>query len=147
MRKFKALFHIVFYTKNRQMTLTSDHKEDTYRFIWRIITNLNCKLLRIGGIRNHVHMLVNLNPSVALSTLLREVKANSSAWMKGNDKFPDFVGWADGYYACSLSPEHQDSVIEYIKNQENHHRGISFDDEIKNLCVNADIDFYNDDLQ
>lgn len=147
MSKVKALFHIVFCTKNRQMTITSVHKEDVYRFIWKVINNLNCKLLRIGGIENHVHMLVNMNPSVALSTLLREIKANSSAWMKGSGKFPQFIGWADGYYGCSISPEHQNSVIDYIKGQEIHHHGISFDDEIKDMCINADIGLHKDDMQ
>ncbi len=74
MSKVKALYHIVFCTKRRQMTISETHSEDVYRFIWNIIKESRSKLLRIGGIQNHIHLLIDLNPSIALSSLMRDIK-------------------------------------------------------------------------
>ncbi len=147
MSKVKALYHIVFCTKRRQMTISETHSEDVYRFIWNIIKESRSKLLRIGGIQNHIHLLIDLNPSIALSSLMRDIKANSSAWMKGNSCFPYFDGWAKEFYACTVSPEHKDAVIDYINGQKYHHHGIPFDNEIKNMYRYADMDYYETDLQ
>ena len=112
------------------MTIPIDKRENLYRFIWKIVQENSCYLLRIGGIQNHVHILVNLKPAMSLSKLVQDIKSRSSNWMKESGLFPDFVGWASGYYGCTLSPHDGKSVIEYIKNQEAHHLGTTFDNEI-----------------
>ena len=138
MSKVKALYHIVFCTKGRQMTLPLVHIEDLYRYIWKEITLLKCRLIRIGGIQNHVHMLVELHPSVALSKLMQNVKSYSSGWMRSDGRFPLFIGWANEYYASTISSDRQNDIVEYIKGQREHHNYTSFDKELKSLCSMID---------
>lgn len=137
MSKVTSLYHIVFCTKYRKMTLPLQSCEDLYRFIWSETTDMKCRLLRIGGIQNHVHMLIDLHSSLALSKFVQTIKSNSSGWMRSDVRFPDFTGWAAGFYACSVSPDHRDAVIEYIKGQRSHHLIRSFDNELERLMVKA----------
>lgn len=130
MSKVTSLHHIVFCTKGRQMTLPLVYCDDLYRFIWKEITTKKCHLHRIGGIQNHVHMLIDLNPTVALSELMQAIKGHSSAWLRKDTRFPYFNGWAHEYFAASISVDNKVSVIEYIKSQREHHLGRTFDDEI-----------------
>ena len=134
MSKVLAYYHIVFCTKERRMTLPLDQCEHLYRFIWKELTDSKCRLLRIGGIQNHIHMLIDLHPTVALSALMQNIKSRASGWLKKDVRFPDFDGWARDYYAASVSDNHKDAVIEYIKNQHTHHFCTPFDDELISLC-------------
>ena len=86
----------------------------------------------INGTDNHVHILLKLHPTIALSVLLKELKSYSSGWMKsiGHTNF----GWQDGYGAFSYSISQIEPVLNYIKNQKNHHKVHSFDDELKSLA-------------
>lgn len=133
MSKVTALYHIVFCTKGRAMTIPVEYIEDLYRFIWRTIEDMGCKLLRVGGIQNHVHVLVDLHPSVTLSLLVQNIKGHSSGWMRNDSRFKTFSGWGKEYFACTVSPQNKLSVIEYIKNQPIHHLGVEFDGEIRKL--------------
>lgn len=131
-----AYYHIVFCTKERRMTLPMEHCEHIYRFIWRELTDNNCRLLRIGGIQNHIHILIELHPSVALSRLMQDIKSHASGWLRKDPRFGDFQGWAKEYYAATISASQKASVIEYIKNQAQHHLRSSFDDEICSIYPN-----------
>ncbi len=133
MSRVTALYHIVFCTKGREMTIPEDHLDDLYRFICRTIQDMGCKLLRIGGIQNHVHILIDLHQSVTLSMLMQNIKGHSSGWMKKDSRFKKFSGWGNEYFACSVSPQNKFNVIEYIKNQPVHHLGADFDSEISRL--------------
>ena len=115
------------------MTIPLQYKEDLYRFLWKEIKEKNCKLLRIGGIQNHIHLLIELHPATALSVLVRDLKSRSSGWMRKDSRFCNFRGWASEYFAATISYEHKDRVIEYIKDQEAHHRVCSPDDEFHEL--------------
>lgn len=92
MSKVLAYYHIVFCTKERRMTLPLDQCEHLYRFIWKELTDNNCRLIRIGGIQNHIHMLIELHPSVALSRLMQDIKSHLGGWLKKDGRFPDFTG-------------------------------------------------------
>ncbi len=146
MSKVAAYYHIVFCTKAREMTIPEARKEDMYRFIWKEIVDLKCRLLRIGGIANHVHILIDLHPSVALADLMKKVKGKSSTWMGCTPGFISFKGWASEYFASTVSPETRFNVIEYIKNQEQHHYGVGFEDEIKGMYRIADLPYHELDL-
>lgn len=78
MSKVNALYHIVFCTKSRKMTIPAAYAEDLYRFIWNMLRTKDCHRYRISGIENHIHMLINLNPKIALSSLIRDIKANQA---------------------------------------------------------------------
>ena len=147
MSKVTAYYHIVFCTKAREMTIPLSYKEDVYRFIWSEIKKHKCDLLRIGGIQNHVHMLINLHPTMALAKLMQEIKSRSSAWMNADARFVGFRGWADDYYACTISPELRYRVCEYIRNQEMHHKVTAVDDEFSDMYRYADIEYDSRDLK
>lgn len=123
MSKVKALFHVVFCTKRREMTIPEAHCRDLYNVIWTEVKKHNSRALRIGGIQNHIHMLIDLNPTVPLSELMRAVKGQTSYWMRRDPRFATFGGWAHEYYACSVSPEHEARVVNYIAGQVEHHLG------------------------
>ncbi|MDE6125349.1 MAG: transposase [Muribaculaceae bacterium] len=105
MSKTSAIYHIVINTYCRKMTIPEIHKRELYQYIFGIIRNRNCGLYRINGIGNHIHMLVELHPSVALATLLQNIKQSSSIWLKQNDNFPRFEGWGKEYFAFTYSKE------------------------------------------
>ena len=147
MSKVTAYYHIVFCTKERRMTIPLSMKDDVYRFIWKQVTDLKCELIRIGGIQNHIHLFINLHPSVALATLMQNIKSRSSGWMKSDGRFPDFSGWAADYYACTLAPEGKRNLMEYIKTQEKHHLGVALNEELINMCRYSDIEYDARDMR
>ena len=146
MSKTHIYCHIVFGTKRRERTIFPENKKELYKYIWGIITNKNCTLLRINGVEDHVHILIDLHPSVALAELVRDIKTSCSHWIKGNHIFPYFNGWGKEYYASSLSPEDIEACKQYIISQEEHHRAKRFEDEMKDLSVRWGLAWYEDDL-
>ena len=146
MSKTCILCHIVFGTKKRKSTLPSLLKPKLYLYIAGIIKNKNCQLLAIGGMPDHIHLLVDLNPTVALSELVRATKQSSNGWIKENrSSFPWFEGWGKGYYASSVSPKLKSGCIDYIKGQELHHGGEGFVEELKYLIEKTGLEWYEDD--
>ena len=139
MSKVASLHHIIINTKNRHKTITQEHCEDMYRFITSIVKRNNCTLYRIGGIENHIHMLIDLSPTVALSHLMWDIKRASSDWAKKSGWFPYFKGWGKEYGAFSVSPSHKDAVIEYIIGQHEHHKRFSFEEEYKRILERNNI--------
>ena len=133
MSKTTIYIHVVFTTKNREASIPTDQLTTLYKFVWHFLVDRNCRLLRIGGLEDHVHILFNLNPTQALSTLMKELKSSTSGWMMRDERFPYFEGWSSGYYAGSISPEVKDRVIEYIKDQRAHHHAETCGDEIMRL--------------
>lgn len=103
MSKVSAYYHVVFCTKDRKKTLPLPLLEDLYRFIWKEVIKNNSKLLRIGGIQNHVHMLIELHPGTALANLIQDVKSHSSGMLRKDAHFPDFEGWGREYFAGTIS--------------------------------------------
>lgn len=128
--------HAVINTRGRRMTIRSANREALYRFIWSVLRERGCNLYRIGGIENHVHILFDLSPRYALMDVMRDVKRESSKWMKQSGLFPDFDGWGKEYFAYGRSRENLGRVIEYIKGQPEHHgRGVSFENEMERLVT------------
>jgi REP element-mobilizing transposase RayT len=98
-----------------------------------IVKNKNSFLYRINGIEDHIHMLVDLHPNYALADFMREIKTSSSIWVKQSGKFSNFEGWADGYAALTYSYRDKDMIVNYIKNQQEHHYKESFEAELRRL--------------
>ena len=147
MSKVAAYYHIVFCTKRQEMTIPLQYKEDVYRFIWKVISDSKCTLIRIGGIQNHVHILLNLHPTVALANLIQSIKSISSGWIAQDGRFKLFDGWASGYFATTVSSDVRQNVIDYIKSQKTHHLRHPFDDEMKRLYMHANMDFDERDMR
>ena len=123
------LTHIIFSTKNRQPHIRHDIEIRLYSYIRAICQDHESHLLQIGGMADHIHMLVNLSRKHALSKFVNEIKSHSSKWVKTIDgDFRDFA-WQAGYGAFSVGQLEYQKVMDYISNQKEHHKGLSFQEE------------------
>ncbi|MCL2098379.1 MAG: transposase [Bacteroidales bacterium] len=114
----QILYHIVFRTKGSEKTINQAHSADLYKYIWGIINNKKCLLFRING-KDHLHILSDLHPSVALADYIRDIKVSSTKWIKESGLFPDFKGWGIKYCALTYSYNDRDTIINYIKTSRN----------------------------
>jgi len=121
--------HIVFAVQGRQNLIGKQWKEQLHKYIAGIIKNKNQKLIVINSMPDHVHILVGLKPDVALSDLVRDIKANSSRFINEQKWVRGRFNWQEGFGAFSYSHSQLDTVIRYIQNQERHHVKKSFRQE------------------
>lgn len=126
------LYHIVFSTKDRELLITNDIKEELYRYIGGIIREQGGVQLEVGGDEDHIHILAKIKPSIAVSDMLRVIKANSSKWANGGKSRLRFA-WQEGFAAFTVSESRVGSVTEYIRNQVEHHKRLSFQGELVGL--------------
>jgi REP element-mobilizing transposase RayT len=135
------MYHIVFSTKHREPTLIKDDRRRLFAYIHQLLTNKNCHLYRINGVEDHLHILTHIHPTIAIANLVKDIKLASDDLIKEEKIFPDFQGWQDGYGAFSETIKAKERLMKYIKNQEEHHRTISFEDEYKSLLNEYEIKF------
>ena len=147
MSKTCILCHVVFSTKYRQKTIESSKKRELYRYMYGIIEKRRCKVIRINGMEDHVHLLIDLHPSIALADLVKAIKQGSTMWLKENWIFPYFNGWTSGYFASSVGIEGMETCRLYIINQETHHTQIDFLEEIEHAVKNHGLEWREDDWE
>ncbi|MEQ9424146.1 MAG: IS200/IS605 family transposase [Cyclobacteriaceae bacterium] len=116
----------VFAVSGRGNLLASDWRPEVFKYISGIIKNKGQKPIIVNGMSDHVHILIGLKPSIALSDLLRDVKNNSTRFINDNKWLHGKFSWQEGYGAFSYSHSQLDQVYNYILNQEKHHRKKSF---------------------
>lgn len=131
----------VFAVKGRENSIKIQWREELYKYITGIITNHDQKLLAIGGIENHIHILIGLKSNCEISKLIQEVKANSSKFVNQKRFVRGKFSWQEGFGAFSYSRSQLDTVVKYIQNQEKHHAKKSFKDEYIEFLKNFDIDY------
>jgi putative transposase len=135
-------YHIVFSTKDRAPVLFPlNRRSDLFRYIWGIIRNRDGHLYRINGVKDHLHILTSLHPTVSLADLVKDIKTGSARWIKQNRVFRGFSHWQEGYGAFTCSRQDLSGLIEYIKRQEEHHRKTTFEEEYRKLLADAGIEF------
>jgi REP element-mobilizing transposase RayT len=135
------LVHLVYSTKTRQPWIPKEHRDDLFAYQAGIFKEWESPALLIGGVEDHMHALFSLSKNHALKKIVEEVKKGSSKWMKiHGPKNPDFF-WQAGYGAFSVSQSNGDSVKRYIENQEEHHRKLTYQDELRALLRRHGIDF------
>ena len=132
-------YHIIFRTKSNVPAIFERHEKELYAYILGYMRNKGYHLLRIGGMSDHIHMFVSLPPQVAVSEFVRDLKASTSKMLKENPKFPVFDGWSVGYAAFSYSQNEKDMVINYIKNQKEHHKIKTLAEELRDLGIAEDM--------
>jgi REP element-mobilizing transposase RayT len=137
----QLIYHLVFSTKHREPTIVPDQKKRMFSYIHQLLTHKNCHLYRINGVEDHLHILTHIHPTISISTLVKDIKLASDDFIKREGIFPNFKGWQDGYGAFTESIKAKERLINYIKNQEDHHRKISFLDEYKQLLKEYEIEF------
>jgi putative transposase len=128
----KILIHLVFSTKNREPSIAPATQPRLHGYIVGILDQMKCNSIQTGGVADHVHVLFLLGRTCTPAQVVEEVKKSSSKWMKSEGGVPDF-SWQSGYGAFSISESHIDKVVQYIQNQEEHHRKITFQEEYRKL--------------
>lgn len=138
----KVLIHTVFSTKDRRPHLRDRAlREEVHCYLGGILSNLDCQPLIIGGVEDHVHVLCCLSRTCQVAEMVKEVKRGSSLWIKTRAPALADFAWQGGYGAFSIGASQIEAVRKYIAGQEEHHRRISFQDEIRTLLKRYGIDF------
>lgn len=133
--------HIIFAVKGRANLISTKWKDELYKYITGIITNKKQKLISINGMPDHIHMLVGVKPDVIISNLVRDVKANSSRFINSKQWVSGNFQWQNGFGAFTLGHSQLNSIINYIKTQEEHHKIKSFEEEYIDFLKKYEINF------
>jgi len=132
--------HIVFTVKGRQNLIPKRHREELQKFITGIVTNRNQKMLAIFAMPDHTHILVGLKPNIAISDLVRDIKAGSSKFISDKNWLRNKFSWQEGFGVFSYSKSQIDNVVKYILNQEEHHKKKTFKEEYLDILRKFEID-------
>jgi putative transposase len=124
------LYHIVFSTKERIPSIQDDIREPLYEYIGGIIRGERGVLLEIGGIPDHVHLLAKFKTDIAVSMMVQKIKGKSSGWLNEQPGRLERFEWQSGYGIFSVSESLVEKVRSYIRGQEEHHKKVSFKDEL-----------------
>lgn len=131
--------HVVFAVQNRVSLIQPEWKNELYKYITGIVRNNGHKLIAINGMSEHVHIAVGYKPNQLIPDLLQDIKGNSSKWINGKKYVNGKFTWQAGYGAFSFSHSQIDAVVNYINNQEKHHKRQSFREEYIQLLKKYDV--------
>ena len=138
----KVLVHIVFSTKQRYPFLgDKETRNEMHAYLGGTCNELGCRVLTVGGVADHVHILCILSRNVSVAELVGEVKRGSSKWIKTKGRMLTKFGWQNGYGAFSVGESEAERVKEYIAGQEEHHRKKTFQDEYRSFLKEYGIDY------
>jgi putative transposase len=134
--------HLVFSTKNRQPFLhDSAIRNECHAYLAGACRNLGSPSLIVGGVEDHIHILCFLSKVQPISDLIRELKRESSQWLKTKGPELESFYWQSGYGAFSISPSHVQGLKEYIAKQEDHHRQETFQDEFRRFLKKYGLEY------
>ena len=140
----KLIYHIVFSTKERIPLIVPEIRDRLYEYIGGVIRGEKGSLVEIGGMPDHVHILARFGAAIAVSEMLKRIKGSSSHWL--SQETGTWFAWQNGYGAFSVSESQVAAVRKYIQQQEEHHKRISFKDELISLLRKHRIEFDEGDL-
>jgi putative transposase len=127
--------HLVFSTKNRERWITPDIEQSVWSYLGGICRSHGVKALHIGGVEDHVHLLISLPTTMALSEWMRRLKGESSKWISGQWPALKAFSWQDGYGAFSVGQSQVADTIQYITRQREHHAKSSFENEYRKFVT------------
>jgi len=133
--------HIVFCTKNREPLIFPPFEIELHSFMAGICNNYECQSIKIGGYNDHVHVLCMLSKKIALMNLVKELKRESSLWVKTKNESLTHFYWQDGYGGFSVSSGDVEKVSNYIASQHEHHRKQSFQDEYRRIMKKYKVEY------
>ena len=136
---FSLHYHVVFSTKERRPIIDSDWRPRLHSYLGGIVRGTNGVAEIVGGVEDHVHLLMSLRPIHCVADVMRDLKKDSTNWVKQN--FDRRFAWQEGYAAFTVSPSATDAVRYYISNQGAHHAKSSYVDELKELLGKAGIPY------
>ena len=131
----------VFAVKGRENLILPEFQDQLYQYISGIVSGKNQKSLAVNGMPDHVHVLVGLKPSMNISELIRDIKSSSSNFINEKKNLESHFAWQEGYGAFSYSQSNYGNVIDYIKNQKQHHKNKTFRHEYFAFLKKFDIPF------
>lgn len=131
----RVVLHVIFSTKNRAPFLRdTDLSTRMHAYMAGVLQHLGCEPVLINGAADHVHILCNLSRTMSIAKLVEETKKSTSKWVKGQEPNCRDFHWQGGYSAFSVSSSNVEKVRSYIPGQEDHHRKVTFQDELRALC-------------
>lgn len=125
----KIYLHIIFHTKTTSPTIRTEDMERVHAYIGSLVNQTGCRNIWTDGVEDHVHILCLLGKDTTISHLLEEIKRNSSRWIKSLDLHYRKFEWQAGYAVFSVSQSVVDNTLSYIKNQQEHHKKRTFQEE------------------
>jgi len=136
-----CLFHCIFSTKERRKSISPQLQERLWPYLGGIARDKGMKALAVGGVEDHVHMLLSLPATLGPAKAMQLLKANSSKWV--HEKFPelDWFEWQEGYGAFSIGKSQVPATEAYIRNQAEHHRTMTFQEEFLAILQKHDIEY------
>jgi putative transposase len=137
----KNLIHLVYSTKGRRAWIPDDIQAALFAYQAGIFKHCDSPAIVIGGTKDHVHSLFSLSKNLALKKVVEEVKKSSSKWMKSHSSGSEDFHWQNGYAAFSVSQSNSDQVRHYITNQAEHHRRLTFQEELRAMFRRHGIEF------
>jgi REP element-mobilizing transposase RayT len=136
----KMILHVVFSTKGREKTITSSIRPRLHGYLAQVGRDMGCDVHIVGGVADHVHLAVDFPRTITVADFLKKIKGTSSIWMKEQGKEFSTFAWQAGYGVFSVSASHKKKLKEYIANQEEHHRELSFEDEYRQFLKRYEIE-------
>lgn len=136
---FSLHYHVVFSTKERRPIIKSEWRPRLHSYLGGMVRGLGAVAESVGGVDDHVHILISLRPVHCLADVMRDLKKDSTNWTK--DNFKKRFAWQEGYAAFTVSPSAVDAVRHYVENQEAHHAKHSFVDELRDLLGRAGVEY------
>ena len=133
--------HCVFAVKAKQSLIRNEWREELHKYITGIVQNRGNKLIAINSMPDHIHIFIGMRPHQSISSLVQNVKSESSKWIKDKKFCSTPFAWQEGYGAFSYSKSHFPDVIRYIQNQEAHHQKETFLDEYRKMLKAFEIEF------
>ena len=125
------IVHIIFHTKVSGCLMKEEHLPEIFRYIGAVVRSLSGVAHIVGGRTDHIHMLISFPVTLSVADFVRTIKANASRWIKSLDASYEKFGWQRGYGVFSVSESNKENVIRYIKNQKEHHRVHSAEEEFR----------------
>lgn len=132
---------VVFAVEARDALIHPDWKEELFKYIAGIVKKKGQKLIAIGGVADHIHILIGIVPNISISDLVRDIKAHSSKFINDHKYVRGQFRWQEGFGAFSYSRSHVDAAAKYVLNQEEHHLKRSFKDEYLSLLKRFEVGY------
>ena len=114
--------HLIFHTKSRGCMMREEDLSRVFHYIGGVIRNMSGRTFIVGGRPDHIHVLTTLPVSISLADFVRDIKSNTTKWIKTTDLYYKDFAWQEGYGAFSVSESNKDAVVHYIENQKGHHQ-------------------------
>ena len=133
--------HCVFAVKYRAAQIHHDWKEELHQYITGITKRNDHKMLQINSMPDHIHIFIGLQPNQSISSLIQNIKAESSKWINNKEFCANSFAWQEGYGAFTYAKSQVEPVIRYIQNQEIHHKKLRFTDEYKKILTASGVNW------